>query len=198
MTEPSVKRTKLNLSGHSIEEQLGQSSNNQVSSMASSPAADISSVADHQDSTHASSFNSAHLVASDNDIPLNTSMFARISANPSDCACARTNIIYIAPKPKPSVEVNCCIVCDYCCKAFLIFVSSSICIHIFQCLNTVSMHQCIHAIDSLSCVFSLSVVLKWPNTVISMYACHHHYSCINRLCFLHSFNFVPTVMQKHG
>lgn len=108
LAEPPVKRTKLD---HSLEE-LGQASNNQTTSMSSSPNADASSVADHQDSSHTSSFNSAHL-PTDGDIPLDTSRFAKIPAS-DDFVCARTNIIYISSKPKTNAEVNFTIDWLYC------------------------------------------------------------------------------------
>lgn len=105
MTEPPIKRAKLDMNSHGLEE-LGQTSGNQISSMSSSPNAEVPSAADHQDSSHASSFNSAHLAAGDSDIPLDTTRFAKIPASPDDCGCARTNIVYIAPKPKTTTGVS--------------------------------------------------------------------------------------------
>lgn len=81
------------MSGHGHEEP-GQSSSAQISSMSSSPTADVSSTADHQDASHSSS------AGVDSDVPLDASRFAKIPPSGDDCACARTNIIYIAPKPK--------------------------------------------------------------------------------------------------
>ena len=103
MTEPANKRTKLDMSGHSVEES-DQTSNNQISSMSSSPAANVSSAADHQDtSSHAS----AHLATPDSDLPLDASRFARIPPSGSDdTVCARTNIVYIASKRKTGAAVS--------------------------------------------------------------------------------------------
>lgn len=103
ITESAIKRTKLDMSGHSVEE-LGQTSNNQISSMSSSPAADVSSAPDHQDTSHTSS---AHLPTPDSDLPLDASRFARIPPSGSDdSVCARTNIVYIASKRKIGAEVK--------------------------------------------------------------------------------------------
>ena len=106
ITDPAVKRTKLDTSGHGLEE-LGQASNNQSALISSSPAVvDASSVPDHQDST-----SSACLAMPDNDLPLDTTRFARIpSSDGDDCVCARSNIIYIASKPKANAEVSSAIV----------------------------------------------------------------------------------------
>ena len=63
-------------------------------------------VPDHQDST-----SSACLATPDNDLPLDTTQFARISpSDGDDCVCARSNIIHIASKPKANAEVNSAIV----------------------------------------------------------------------------------------
>ena len=111
MTEPPIKRTKLDTSGHSIEES-GQTSNNQISSMSSSPAADVSSAPD-QDTGHTSSHNSAHLPTPDSDLPLDASRFGRIPPSGSDdSVCARSNIVYIASKRKTGAEVSITIVTD--------------------------------------------------------------------------------------
>ena len=108
LTEQPAKKPKLDMSSHGLEES-GQASSNQISSMSSSPTADASSAADHQDSSHASSFTSGH-AAPDSDIPLDPARFTKIPLDADDCGCARTNIIYIAPRPKPITEVQCCIV----------------------------------------------------------------------------------------
>ena len=109
MIEPASKRTKLD--SH-IHEELGQASSNQISSMSSSPAPDASSAPDHQESGHTSSFNSAHLPTPDSDLPLDASRFARVPPTGDDesCVCARSNITYIASKPKITAEVSIVIV----------------------------------------------------------------------------------------
>ena len=118
LAELAAKRSKLDMSGHGLEES-GQASSNQVSSMSSSPVADASSATDHQDS-HTSSFNSAH-AAPDSDIPLDPSRFTKIPLDADDCGCARTNIIYVGPRPKPVTEVS------YTCKLL------TVCMY-FKCL----------------------------------------------------------------
>ena len=111
MAESAIKRTKLDMSAHSVEE-LGQTSN-QNSSMSSSPAVDVSSAPDHQDSGHASSLNPTHLTTPDSDLPLDASRFARVPpSGGDDCVCARTNIMYIASKRKTGAEVSVTIVTD--------------------------------------------------------------------------------------
>ena len=103
MAEPAIKRTKLDMSSHSLKES-GQTSNNQISS---SPAADVSSAPDHQDSGHTSSLNSAHLATPDSDLPLDASRFARIPpSGGEDSVCARTNIVFIASKRKTGAVVS--------------------------------------------------------------------------------------------
>ena len=103
MTELPAKRPKLDKSGHGLEES-GQASSNQISLMSSSPTADASSAADHHDSSHTSSFTSAH-AAPDSDIPLDPSRFNKIPLDADNCGCARTNIVYVGPRPKPITEV---------------------------------------------------------------------------------------------
>jgi len=110
ITDPPIKRTKLDMSNSHGLEELGQTSNKQISSMSPSPTADVSSVTDYQEGTsHTSSFNSAHLAPDplQSDFSLDTSRFARIPVSGDDSGCARTNIIYILSKPKNTAEVNC-------------------------------------------------------------------------------------------
>lgn len=106
-TDPSFKRAKPDMmSSHSTEE-LGQNSNNQASQMSSSPAASADVVSDHQDTLNNPS--SSHLAPDtlQDDIPLDLSRFARVSTGEDDdFGCARTNIMYIMPKPKSNVEVR--------------------------------------------------------------------------------------------
>lgn len=115
MTDPPIKRTKLDMSSSRGLEELGQTSTHQISSMSPNPTTDVSSVTDHQESSHTSlSFNSAHLAPDplQSDFSLDTSRFARIPVSGDDSGCARTNIIYILSKPKS--EVNTWLLIGYC------------------------------------------------------------------------------------